>query len=103
METYLILRRGAWSDADEAEDARTRAAAESERLSELVEWRRTYTFAECDGTLGSVCVYESVSPEALRHHAATAVLPVDEIMKVVDTVVVRPPRRSCGLIEGRHE
>ena len=97
METYLILRRGAWSDADEAEDARTRAAAESERLSELVEWRRTYTFAECDGTIGSVCVYEAVSPEALRHHAATAVLPVDEIVKVGDTVIVRPdPERVAA-------
>ena len=104
METYLILRRAAWSDADEAEDARTRAAAESERLSELVEWRRTYTFAECDGTIGSVCVYEAVSPEACRHHAATAVLPVDEIVRVVDTVVVRPdPAAICGLIEGRNE
>ena len=90
METYLILRRSAWRNLDEAEEAHARAAAESERLSELVEWRRTYTFAECDGTIGSVCVYEAVSPEALRHHAATAVLPVDEIVKVVDTVVVRP-------------
>ena len=90
METYLILRRSAWRDLDEAEEARERAAAESERLSELVEWRRSYTFAECDGALGSVCIYEAVSPEALRHHAATAVLPVDEIVKVVETVVVRP-------------
>ena len=90
METYLILRRSAWRDLDEAEEARARAAAESERLSELVEWRWTCTFAECDGTFGSVCVYEAVSPEALRHHAATAVLPVDEIVKVVDNVVVRP-------------
>jgi hypothetical protein len=90
METYLVLRRGAWRNVGEAEAARTRAAAEAERLSELVEWRWTYTFAECDGTFGSVCVYEAVSPEALRHHAATAVLPVDEIVKVVDNVVVRP-------------
>jgi uncharacterized protein DUF4242 len=90
VETYLILRRGAWRNMDEAEEARARAAAEAEHLSELVEWRRTYTFAECDGAIGSVCVYEAVSPEALRHHAATAVLPVDEIVKVVDTVVVRP-------------
>jgi len=90
METYLVLRRGAWRNVGEAEAARTRAAAEAERLSELVEWLWTYTFAECDGTFGSVCVYEAVSPEALRHHAATAVLPVDEIVKVVDNVVVRP-------------
>jgi len=90
METYLILRRAAWQDVREAEEARARAAAEAERLSELVEWLRTYTFTECDGTIGSVCVYGAVSPEAVRHHAATAALPVDEIVKVVDTLVVRP-------------
>ena len=84
METYLILRRAAWHGVHEAEEAHARAAAEAERLSEVVELLQTYTFAECDGTIGSVCVYEAVSPEALRHHAASAVLPVDEIVKVAE-------------------
>ena len=30
------------------------------------------------------------SPEAIREHASRASLPVDEIVKVADTVVVRP-------------
>jgi hypothetical protein len=31
-----------------------------------------------------------VNPEAIRHHSAAAVLPVDEILKVADVTVVRP-------------
>ena len=90
METYLILRRGAWHDAREAEDAHARAAAETARLSEFVGWQRSYTFSECDGTIGSVCIYEAADPEAIRRHSGAASLPVDEIVQVVDTVVVRP-------------
>jgi hypothetical protein len=37
-----------------------------------------------------VCVYEASSPEAIRTHAHNAGLPVDEIVKVVETVIVRP-------------
>jgi hypothetical protein len=32
---------------------------------------------------------EASSPEAIREHAKAAELPVDEIVKVADTVVVR--------------
>src|SRR5262245_36944346 len=46
METYLILRRAAWHDVREAEEARARAAVEDERFSEVVEWKRSYTIAE---------------------------------------------------------
>ena len=35
-------------------------------------------------------VYQASSPEAIRRHAAAADLPVDEIVKVADTVLVRP-------------
>ena len=37
-----------------------------------------------------MCIYEADSPEAIRAHAAAAGLPVDEIIPVPDTVVVRP-------------
>jgi Protein of unknown function (DUF4242) len=90
METYLILRRAAWQDANEADEARVRAAAQAERLSEFVGWLRTYTFAERDGTIGSVCVYEAAGPEAIRRHSAAALLPVDEIVQVDDVIVARP-------------
>ena len=46
--------------------------------------------AEEDGSLGTVCIYQATSPEAIREHARRAGLPVDEIVAVADTVVVRP-------------
>ena len=46
--------------------------------------------AESDGAVGTVCVYEASSPEAIRRHAAAAELPLDEIVRVPDTVLVRP-------------
>ena len=39
--------------------------------------------------MGTVCIYQASSPEAIRRHAAAAALPVDEIVEVADTVVVR--------------
>ena len=42
------------------------------------------------GELGTFCIYEAESPEAIRAHADAADLPVDEIVPVADTVFVRP-------------
>ena len=42
------------------------------------------------GTVGTVCIYQASSPEAIRKHASLADLPVDEIIAVADTVLVRP-------------
>ena len=44
---------------------------------------------EGDGAVGTVCIYQAASPEAIREHANAAELPVDEIIKVADTVIVR--------------
>jgi len=46
--------------------------------------------AEEDGGFGTVCIYEATSPEKIREHASRSGLPVDEIVPVVDTVLVRP-------------
>jgi hypothetical protein len=45
---------------------------------------------EGGGSVGSVCIYEATSPEAIRKHASMADLPVDEIIAIADTVIVRP-------------
>jgi hypothetical protein len=37
-----------------------------------------------------VYVYQATSPEALRQHASVAELPVDEVVPVADTLIVRP-------------
>jgi hypothetical protein len=59
-------------------------------MEEDVRWIRSYVLGETDGSVGTVCIYEASSPEAIRRHAAAAQLPVDEIVTVNDTVVVRP-------------
>jgi hypothetical protein len=43
-----------------------------------------------DEPSGTLCIYEASSPEAIRELAARANLPVDEIITIADTVIVRP-------------
>ncbi len=54
-----------------------------------VRWIRSYVIEEGEG-LGTVCIYEAESEEALRGNADDADLPATEIIKVADTVLVRP-------------
>lgn len=90
METYVILRRGGWKTADDLQEAAARSTIEGDRMPDDVRWIRSYVTAETDGRVGTVCVYQAASPEAIRRHATAADLPVDEIVKVADTVIVRP-------------
>jgi hypothetical protein len=88
MDLYVILRRDGWRSAEELKAAAERSTAEGERLGD-VRWIRSYVIEEGSG-LGTVCIYQAESPEALRRHAAAADLPATEIIKVADTVLVRP-------------
>lgn len=90
MNTYAILRRNGWRTADDLQEAAGRSTEEGERMSEDVRWIRSYVLAEPDGSVGTVCIYEASSPEAIRRHAQRAELPVDEIVAVADTVIIRP-------------
>ena len=90
METYVIVRRNGWRTADDLAAAAERSTAEGERMADDVAWIRSYALAESDGTVGTFCIYQASSPEAIRWHAAAADLPVDEIVKVADIVIVRP-------------
>ena len=96
METYVILRRNGWRTAEDLAAAAERSTAEGERMPDDVAWIRSYVLEELDGTVGTVCVYMASSPEAIRRHAAAAGLPVDEIVKVADTVIVRPDPASVA-------
>ena len=90
MDTYVIMRRGAWGSAEELGTAAARSKkVGDEEMSDDVRWIRSYVLNEPDGRLGSVCIYQAISPEAIREHASRADLAVDEIIPVVDTVVVR--------------
>ena len=89
METYVIMRRGAWRTPDELRAAAARSSEEADKTPDDVRWLRSYVLAETSGELGTVCIYQASSPEAIRTHAYRAGLPVDEIVAVADTVVVR--------------
>jgi hypothetical protein len=90
METYVIMRRNGWQTPEGLKEAVARAAAEGENMPDDVAWIRSYVLEERDGSIGLVCVYQASSPEAIRRHAGAASLPVDEITKVADSVIVRP-------------
>ena len=90
MDTYVILRRNGWRTAEDLQQAAARSSAEGERMPDDVAWIRSYVLGEVDGSVGTVCIYQASSPEAIRAHAERADLPVDEIVKVADTVIVRP-------------
>jgi hypothetical protein len=90
MKTYVILRRSGWSSPDELQEAAARSEATGEDMTDKIRWIRSYVMGEHDGALGTVCIYQATDPEAIRRHAEIAVLPVDEIIPVMDTVVKRP-------------
>ena len=89
MQTYAILRRRGWRTPDDWREAAERSTAEGEKMTDDVRWIRSYVLGEESGDVGTVCIYQASSPEAIRKHAANADLPVDEIIPVADTVVVR--------------
>ena len=90
MQLYAIRRRQAWKTPAELQATAERSAAEGDKTPDKVRWIRSYVVHEDDGTLGTVCIYQAVSPEAIRDHAARTGMPADEITEVADTVVVRP-------------
>lgn len=91
MQTYAILRRSGFRSADDLKAAAERSTkVGNEDMPIDVRWIRSYVLAEGGSTLGTVCIYQATSPEAIRLHGTRAELPVDEIVPVVDTVVVRP-------------
>jgi hypothetical protein len=90
MNTYVILRRDAWSSPDDLSEAAARSKAVGEdEMSDEIRWIRSYVLAEPSGRVGTVCIYEATSPEAIRDHASRAELAADEIIPVADTVVIR--------------
>jgi thiamine biosynthesis protein ThiC len=90
MNTYVILRRGGWQSPDELREAAERSTKVGDEMSDDIRWIRSYVLEEGEGSVGTVCIYQATSPEAIREHASRADLPADEIIPVADTVLVRP-------------
>ncbi len=92
-EPWICTRSSGATDGQSAQDLEAAAAsstAEGDKTGSGVRWIRSYVLEEESGELGTVCIYEAESPEAIRAHADAAGLPVDEIIPVADTVIVRP-------------
>ena len=88
MDTYVILRRSGWRSPEELQEAAARSTAEGDKMPDDIRWIRSYVLEEGNG-VGTVCIYQASSPEAIRAQASAADLPVDEIVGVADTVLVR--------------
>jgi thiamine biosynthesis protein ThiC len=98
MNLYAILRRNGWRSPEELQEAAERSTrVGDEDMPEEVRWIRSYVLEESDGSLGTVCIYQAVSPEAIRKHASRADLPMDEIIPIADTVLVRPDPQPASV------
>ena len=90
MNTYVILRRNGWRSPEDLQAAAKRSTEVGETMPDDIAWIRSYVLEEDGGSVGTVCVYQASSIEAVREHATRADLPVDEVIPVADTVIVRP-------------
>ena len=91
MNQYVILRRSGWKSPQDLEQAAARSKqVADDQMPDDIRWIRSYVLEEGGGSVGTVCIYEASSPEAIRKHADVADLPVDEIIPIADTVVIRP-------------
>ena len=97
MNTYAILRRSAWRSPEELEEAAGRSTKAGEDMGEdEIRWIRSYVLEEGEGSVGSVCIYQAASPEKIREHGNLSDLPVDEIIPLADTVIVRPDPETAS-------
>ena len=91
MQLYAIVRRDGFRDGPDLQEAAARSTrVGDEDMPDQVRWIRSYVLSEPSGKLGTLCIYEASSPEAIREHASRADLPVTEIIPIADTVIVRP-------------
>jgi hypothetical protein len=98
MDLYAIVRRRGWRSGADLEAAAARSTRiGDEQMADEVRWIRSYVLEETDGSVGTLCLYEAASPDAIRRHAQRDELHVDEVIRVADTVVVRAdPRRAAA-------
>ena len=66
MQTYVIFRRSAWATGNELGAAASRSTEVGNEMPADIRWLRSYVLDEADGTLGTVCVYQASSTEAIR-------------------------------------
>ncbi len=97
MPTFAIMRRSISRTRKELDEAgeRSNAVRHGEMAGQML-WIRSYFFEEEDGTLGTICVYEAESADAIREHARRAEIPADEVLPVTETVVAAPDPQTVA-------
>jgi sporulation protein YlmC with PRC-barrel domain len=90
MNTFVIRRRNAWKNSQELEaTAGVSLRIGNEEMADQIRWIRSYVVHEEDGTLGTVCIYQAKSADAIREHARRVGMPAHEITRVEKTVIIR--------------
>jgi Nickel responsive protein SCO4226-like len=86
MQSYAIFRRHGWATRAELDSAgeRSNEVRDGEMAGQM-RWVQSYFLEEEDGTLGTICIYEAESADAIREHARRAALPADEVLPIADT------------------
>ena len=91
MNQYAILRRSGWKSPGDLQEAAERSKkVGDEQMADDISWIRSYVLEEDGGSVGTVCIYQASSADAVRKHAELAELPVDEVIPIADTVIIRP-------------
>ncbi len=89
MNTYVIRRKNFWNCAEDLEkSASISARVGTQEMADQVKWIRTYVVKEESGKLGTVCIYQGTSPDAIREHARRAGMPADDVTPIENLVVV---------------
>lgn len=97
MNLYAILRRSGWKSPADLEEAAGRSTkVGDEDMPDDIRWIRSYVLEEGGSTVGTVCIYEATSEDAIRKHGELADLPVDEVIPIADTVIVRPDPETAA-------
>jgi thiamine biosynthesis protein ThiC len=90
MDTYAILRRSGWRSPGDLQEAAERSTKAGDDMADDIRWIRSYVLEEGGSSVGTVCIYQATGEDAIRKHAEIADLPVDEVIPIADTVIVRP-------------
>ena len=88
MNLYAIRRRDFWGTPDELQASAAKSAQVGDEMADDVRWIRSYVVQEESGKLGTVCIYQGISPDKVREQAERSGMPADEISLVLDTVIV---------------
>ena len=69
MELFAILRRDGFTDGPTLEAAAARSTEVGDTMPDDIRWIRSYVLSEESGALGTVCIYQASSAEAIRQTA----------------------------------